>query len=224
MQSYWNMHSIPTDSVIVTIISSYIQGITTPHIRHKLRTAKANRLEDIFTLALEKDQKWKVRALDFDTKPDTIAHCDINVIKSTCYKCGKQGHFIKDCPQNQQQSYSHHTQKYLLQVTSHKISTQSITPDAFATITQTLNNLVDQIKQMSTNTTNTPKLSSHKNTYHRQTGKFITIGDTMDTIQISIEKNITIETKDTMANIAIMVTSHIRGTIDVTIKCNTQSP
>ena len=72
----------PNDSPSVTLISSYIQGI--PHIRSKLRTAKANILQDIFTLALGEDQKQKVRALDFDTKPDTIAHCDINIIKSTC--------------------------------------------------------------------------------------------------------------------------------------------
>ena len=74
----------PTDSTNVTLISSYIQGITNQHIRSMLRTAKANILQDIFTLALEEDQKRKVRALDFDTKPDTTAHCDINVIKSTC--------------------------------------------------------------------------------------------------------------------------------------------
>ena len=74
---------------------------------------------------LEEDQKQEVKALDFDTKPETIAHCDINVIKSTCYKCGKERHFIKDSPQHQQQSYSHHTQNYTQQVTSH--NTQSIT-------------------------------------------------------------------------------------------------
>ena len=55
----------PTDSAAVTLISSYIQGIATTHIRSKRRTAKAKILQDIFTLALEEDQKQKVGAFDF---------------------------------------------------------------------------------------------------------------------------------------------------------------
>ena len=47
----------PTDLPTVTLISSYIQGITNPHIRSKLRTAKANILQDIFTLALEEESQ-----------------------------------------------------------------------------------------------------------------------------------------------------------------------
>ena len=63
----------PTDSATITLISSYIQRITNPHIRSKLRTARANILQDIFVLALEEDQKHKVRSLDFDTEPDISA-------------------------------------------------------------------------------------------------------------------------------------------------------
>ena len=59
MQGYWK-HAYnfqPTDLATVSLISSYIQGITNPHIKRKLRTAKANILQDIFTLALEEDSK-----------------------------------------------------------------------------------------------------------------------------------------------------------------------
>ena len=54
---------------------------------------------NIFQHALEDDNRQKVRAVDFG-KPTSsnITQCDINGIRENkCYKCGKHGHFIKDC-------------------------------------------------------------------------------------------------------------------------------
>ena len=59
----------------------FIEGIMNPYIKNNLRSCKISTLQDIFKFALEEDQKQKIRALDFEGKPDTIAHCDIQAIK-----------------------------------------------------------------------------------------------------------------------------------------------
>ena len=56
-----------------------------------------------------------VRAADFgEPNSSNITQCDISAITDNrCYKCGKDGHFIKDCPLNQDQnSQYHHSQNY----------------------------------------------------------------------------------------------------------------
>ena len=88
-----------TDQASMILASNFIEDIMNPYIKNKLRSCKIPNLQDIFKFALEEDQKQKIRAFDFETKPDMIAHCDIQVIKgSTCYKCGNGGHVIKNCP------------------------------------------------------------------------------------------------------------------------------
>ena len=80
------------------LASNFIEGIINPYIKNKLRSCKISNLQDIFKFALEEDEKQKIRALDFKTKCDTIAHCKIQAIKGkNYYKCGNEGHFIKDC-------------------------------------------------------------------------------------------------------------------------------
>ena len=70
------------------LASNFVEGIMNPYIKNKLRSHKISNLLDIFKIELEEDQKQKIRALDFETKLDTIAHCNIQAIKgNTCYKC-----------------------------------------------------------------------------------------------------------------------------------------
>ena len=119
-------------------------------------------MQDIFKFALEEDQKQKIGALDFETKSDTIAHCDIQAIKgSTCYKCGNEVHFIKDCPLHQNNPIQHNNPKPNCKhsYAPHSRSNSNNT-DMFAAITQTLNTLLDQLKQLSTTST-----SSHSTSF-----------------------------------------------------------
>ena len=78
------------------------------YIKNKIRFCTVSNLQDIFKFALEEDPTQKIRPLDFESKPDTIAHCDIHAIESsTCYKCGNEDHFIKDCPLYQNNHMQH---------------------------------------------------------------------------------------------------------------------
>ena len=67
----------PTDPASMILATNFIEGIMNPYIKNKLRSYKVSNLQDIFKFALKEDQKQKIRSLDFETKPDTIAHCDI---------------------------------------------------------------------------------------------------------------------------------------------------
>ena len=99
----------PTDPASMILVSNFIEGIMNPYIKNKLRSCKISNLQDIFKYALEEDQKQKIRALDFETKPYLVAHRDIQAIKvNTCYKCGNECHFIKDCLFHQNNPIQHH--------------------------------------------------------------------------------------------------------------------
>ena len=115
----------PNDSATFTLISSYIQGITNPYVR----TARVSALKEIFTFSLEKDQTHKIRVLDFETKPEQIYPKAINAVKnSTYYKCGKEGHFTKECPQNHQQPLPHHKHRYTPQQNSQHTQRMHLPP------------------------------------------------------------------------------------------------
>ena len=163
----------PTDPGSMILASNFIEGIMNPYIKNKLRSCKVSNLQDIFKFVLEKDQKQKIRALDSESKPDTIAHCDIQAIKgSSCYKCGKEGHFIKDCPlhQNNHMQHNNPTPNHKHSYVPHSRSNSNNT-DMLAPITQTLHNLLEQIKQLSTTPTSSYSTSSHHKSHHNNTDR-----------------------------------------------------
>ena len=99
----------PSHPASMILASNFIEGIMNPYIKNEIRSCKISNLQDIFKFVLEEDQKQKIRALDFETKPDTIAHCDIQVIKgSSCYKCGnaKKSHTTSHPTPNHKHSYA----------------------------------------------------------------------------------------------------------------------
>ena len=95
----------PTDGASIILASNFIEGVQNPLVKNKLRSCQVKNLKDIFSHAINEDQKQKIRALDFgvSSKPDSILNCTVNAIKDkACFKCGSEGHFIKECPLNQQ--------------------------------------------------------------------------------------------------------------------------
>ena len=100
----------PTEKSNHLLASNFIEGIQNPYIKNKLRSYTIENLSELFGFTLKEDQKQKVRELDFgnSSHQQTIAPCDINVIKSNeYYKCGSHDHFIKDCPLKKYISYNH---------------------------------------------------------------------------------------------------------------------
>ena len=100
----------PTDSASIILASNFIEGVLNPHVKNKLRSYQVKNLKDIFGHAIHKDQKQKIRVLDFglSSKPDPILNCTINAIKDkACFKCGSKGHFNKDCPLSQKKTIWH---------------------------------------------------------------------------------------------------------------------
>ena len=104
-------HKVQKDTTSAILASNFINGIQNPYIKNKLRSYTTQNLSELYSFALKEDQKQKIRELAFGTnssQQQTIAYCDINAIKgSGCYKCGNDEHFIKDCPQNRDNSKSY---------------------------------------------------------------------------------------------------------------------
>ena len=95
----------PSNSASQILASNFIEGVQNSHVKNKLRSCQVKNLKDIFGHAIHKDQKQKIRALDFrvNSKAKSTLDCNINGIREkACFKCGSEGHFIKDCPLSKQ--------------------------------------------------------------------------------------------------------------------------
>ena len=92
----------PTDPATITFISNYIQCITNPYVSNKLRMARVSAHKEILTFSLEENQKQKIRALDFETKPQQINHMEIMLLKTALFT-----NVVKrDIKQNTQKPFS----------------------------------------------------------------------------------------------------------------------
>ena len=142
-----------------------------------MRSYTIENLSELFGFALKEDQKQKVRELDFgnSSHQQTIAPCDINVIKSNeCYKCGSHDHFIKDCPLNKDNSYNHPNTNQQRNYSTHKNQRKPVDENleqSIQTMTDLLKTLIKQTSQ-SHHTNNKPlhrhptnKYSDHKQSF-----------------------------------------------------------
>ena len=102
----------PSTQQTEMLILPFIDSLQNPFMKSKIGLWNSKTLSDIFQHALEEDTRQKVRAVDFgEPTSSNITQCDINAIRDNkCYKCGKDGYFIKDCPLNQDHSQYHYSQ------------------------------------------------------------------------------------------------------------------
>ena len=138
-------------------------------IIHKLGSYTTQNLSELYGFALKEDQKQKIRELDFGTNSSqqhTIAHCDIHTIKgSRCYKCGGNDHFIKDCPQNRDnsKSYNDPSNVHQKQYNSYKDQNKSGDNDSLEKSIQTMTDLLKTFIK---------KTSQSYSTYYKPSQKY----------------------------------------------------
>ena len=100
------------------------------------------------------------------SQQQTIAHSDINAIKSSgCYKCGGNDHFIKDCPQNRDKSKSYNgpSNVHQKQYNSYKDQNKSGDNDSLEKSIQTMTDLLKTFIK---------KTSQSHSTYYKPSQKY----------------------------------------------------
>ena len=150
------------------LILPFIDSLQNPFIKSKIRLRNSKTLSDIFQHALEEDTMQKVRAVDFgEPTSSNITQCDINAIRDNKgYKCVKDGHFIKDCPLNQDQnSQYHHRQDYHKGGYSPLKTDEPNSENTLATLAKAVNDLSLLLKEHTQKSHNSFQAQNNKHTH-----------------------------------------------------------
>ena len=135
-----------TDSTTAILASNFIEGVQILHVKNKLRSYQVKNLKDIFSHAIQEDQKQKIRALDFRLSPksETTPICSLNTIRDKgCVMCGSTDHFVKDCPLSQPGNMA---QEGHYMDCKNANNTDSTTDKAMEALTRLFTDLVAQLK------------------------------------------------------------------------------
>ena len=157
------------------LILPFIDLLQNPFIKSKIRLRNSKTLSDIFQHALEEDTREKVRAVFFgEPTSSNITQCDINAIRDNkCYKCGKDGKFIKDCPLNQDQnSQYHYRQDYHEGGYSPFKTNEPNSENTLATLAKAVNDLSLLLKEHTQKLHHSfqPQNHTHRQQHHRHSG------------------------------------------------------
>ena len=165
------MHKASNQPILA---SNFIEGVQNPHVKNKLGFYKVKVLKDIFGHAIHEDQKQNIRALHFGVSSnlDPMLNCSINASKDkACFKCGSEGHFIKDCPLSSKTIW-HRKSKYINNRTDN--NSNSMADKVMEPLTRFFADLVDQLKLLTPSGhsphNGPPNYEGNSNHGHKQTG------------------------------------------------------